>query len=155
MSATITRFLESHHIPYDMVEHTHAATSLQNAKAAHIDPHRVAKAVLLEGEDCMMVAVVPADRRVHLGKLAMDSGKPLHLAQENDAGRLFEDCEPGAIPPLTVAYGVEMIWDDSLLENPDLYFEAGDHRQLIHVRTEDLRPMLEDMPHGMISKRTI
>ncbi len=155
MSATITRFLEHRHIPYEMVEHMHTATSLQNAKAAHVDPHRVAKAVLLEGDDCMMVAVVPADRRVHLGKLAMDSGKLLHLAQESDAGRVFEDCEPGAIPALTVAYGVEMIWDDSLLEGPDLYFESGDHKQLIHVKTEDLRPMLENMPHGMISKQMI
>ena len=155
MSATITRFLESRHIPYEMVEHMHTATSLQNAKAAHIDPHRVAKAVLLEGDDCMMVAVVPADRRVHLGKLAMDSGKPLHLAQERVAGRVFEDCAPGAIPALTVAYGVEMIWDDSLLDSSDLYFESGDHRQLIHVKTEDLRPVLENMPHGMISKQMI
>ena len=155
MSATITRFLEHRHIPYEMVEHTYTATSLQNAKGAHVDPHRVAKAVLLEGDDCMMVAVVPADRRVHLGKLGMDSGKLLHLAQESDAGRVFEDCERGAIPALTVAYGVEMIWDDSLLEGPDLYFESGDHKQLIHVKTEDLRPMLESMPHGMISKRMI
>ena len=155
MSATITRFLEHRHIPYEMVEHMRTVTSLQNAKAAHVDPHRVAKAVLLEGEDCMMVAVVPADRRVHLGKLAVDSGKLLHLAQEGDAGRLFGDCEPGAIPALTVAYGLEMIWDDSLLEGPDLYFESGDHRQLIHVKTEDLRPVLENMPHGMISKQMI
>ena len=155
MSATIMRFMASHHIPYEVVEHAHAATSLQNAKAAHIDPHRIAKAVLLEGDECMLAAVVPADRRVHLGRLTADVGKQLHLAGENDAGRLFRDCEPGAIPALTLAYGVEMVWDDSLLESDDLYFEFGDHRQLVHVRTADLRPILENMPHGSFSKRMV
>jgi Ala-tRNA(Pro) deacylase len=31
-----------------------------------------------------------------------------------------------------MAYGTQTWLDDSLLSHPDVYFEAGDHRALVH-----------------------
>jgi prolyl-tRNA editing enzyme YbaK/EbsC (Cys-tRNA(Pro) deacylase) len=58
----------------------------------------------------------------------------LRLATEAKLKYLLKDCEPGAVPPLGAAYGLETVWDDSLLEQSDTYFEAGDHETLVHMK---------------------
>jgi len=46
-----------------------------------------------------------------------------------------------------------MVWEDGLLEQPDLYLEAGDHERLIHVETKYLREMLGEIPQRHFSKQ--
>ena len=45
-------------------------------------------------------------------------------------GALFKDCEFGAVPPLGLAYGMSTVIDDCLSEQPEIYFEAGDHDRI-------------------------
>ena len=64
---------------------------------------------------------------------------------------LFKDCETGAVPALSNAYGLKVIWDDQLKHASDIYIEAGDHEHLIHLRGEDFRHIMEKLPHSVIS----
>jgi hypothetical protein len=50
------------------------------------------------------------------------------------------------------AYGVETIWEDSLMAQPELYFEAGDHEHLVRVKAKDFIKLLPNCPHGQISR---
>ncbi len=143
----IERYLDEHLIPFDIVAHPHTQTSAETARAAGIDASRLAKGVLLEGHDCQMVAMIPADQEIHLGKLGLDHGVEFSLADEKSVGALFSDCEPGVIPGLPNAWGVEIVWDDALMAKPDIYLEAGDHERLVHVETRYLREMFDDAPH--------
>jgi Ala-tRNA(Pro) deacylase len=59
----------------------------------------------------------------------------------------------GAIPPIGLLYDIDTIVDDALLEQPEVYFEAGDHEQLIHMRSEDFRKLLGDATHAQMSHR--
>ena len=45
----------------------------------------------------------------------------LSLATEDELGRLFEDCELGAIPPIGAAYEVPVILDESVCGATDLF----------------------------------
>jgi Ala-tRNA(Pro) deacylase len=152
---TIQTYLAQHQTPFEVVSHRHTASSLRTAKEANIQPSCLAKAVLLEDDlehSHFIMAVVPATRRVELSKLSQRAGRLMHLATEEDAAALFADCEAGAIPPLGPAYGVETILDDSLMEQPDLYFEAGDHEHLVHLEARDLFRLLSDCAHGKLSR---
>lgn len=143
----IEEYLEAHDVPYELVFHKRAATSLDAAHAAHIDASRMAKAVLLEGDGCYLAALVPADREIRLGRLIPDYGPHVHLADESVISDLFADCDPGVVPGLPPAWGVETIWDEDLLAQPDVYLDAGDHVRLIHLETRYLKQLLRDMPH--------
>jgi Ala-tRNA(Pro) deacylase len=144
-------YLMDYRIPFDMLEHEPTATSLQTALAAGIEAGRLAKAVLLAGEDCMLAAVVPANQDVRLGQLAEDVGQRVHLADEATIRDMFSDCDPGTMPGLPNAWGLETVWDDALLAQPDIYLEAGDHRHLFHVDTRDLRHAFADLTHCRFS----
>lgn len=144
----IEEFLADLHIPYRVMCHKHSASSLQTAEQAGVAASQVAKAVLLEGDGCVLAAVIPADQEVGLGRLRYELGEYLHLADEATVQTLFADCEPGAMPGLPIVWGIETVWDDDLLANPDIYLEAGDHVRLIHVVTQDLRRALADLSHA-------
>lgn len=141
------QYLNERHIPFEMVSHPRAATSRQTAIAAGVDSHRLVKTVLLEAPDCYLAAMIPADEQVRLGRLSRDYGKDLSLAKEDAVRLLFDGCDPGAAPGLPIAWNVDMVWEDDLLAQPDLYLEVGDHERLIHVETKYLREMLGDTPH--------
>lgn len=143
----IETYLVEHQIPYEIVDHRHSATSLESAHAAHVDPRHLAKAVLLEADDCVLAAMLPADEEVRLGHLKWDFGERLHLAEEAMIRSTFSDCDPGTVPGLPTAWGVETVWDDDLLAQPDIYLEAGDHRRLFRVATSDLCRALPELSH--------
>jgi Ala-tRNA(Pro) deacylase len=146
------RFLDQHMIPFDLVAHPHSQTSAETARAAGIPPDRVAKGVLLNGVGCQMVAMIPANQEVHLGKLGLDHDVEFSLADEASVSHLFSECDPGVVPGLPNAWGVEMVWDDDLMAQPDIYLEAGDHERLLHIETRFLREAFGDAPHCHFSQ---
>jgi Ala-tRNA(Pro) deacylase len=100
--------------------------------------------VILEDDLGYVMVVLPSNRQVNLGELHRQLNRNLGLATESELGSLFTDCETGALPAMGPAYGLETVVDDLLAEQPDIYFEAGDHEQLIHVSAEAFQMLLGD-----------
>lgn len=148
----LKQYLDHEHVEYDVIDHPHTNTSLQTARCAHIPGDKLAKAVLLLDDAGYVLAVVPATHKVQLGKLHRNFHRYLRLADENDIHEVFDDCSIGAIPALGKAYNMDVIYDDSLNNCDDIYFEAGDHASLVHLSRDDFRTLLDKVPHGMISR---
>lgn len=125
------QFLDLRDVTYDLVEHPPTQSAMESATEAHIPPNRMAKAVLLETRDGPLLAVLPADRRIELADLRDDIGEKPQLADENEVSAIFIGCEPGAVPPM--GFGVPLIVDMHLSDEPEVYFEAGDHRSLVRL----------------------
>lgn len=152
IAATIADCLAAQDVDYDVLTHPHTATSGESAQAAHVPGSRLAKSVILEDEHGFLMVVLPSSRKLNLQELHRQLNRNLALATEHEFGKLFADCEIGALPPLGPAYGVETVIDDALAEQPDIFFEAGDHEQLIHVSTETFEALLGDtVQHGRFS----
>jgi Ala-tRNA(Pro) deacylase len=70
-----------------------------------------------------------------------------------DREAAFTDCDPGAVPPFGMAYGVETAVDDELLaRNPDVYVESGDHEQLLHMSRGQFTELMAASAHGHFSR---
>ncbi|OGA00908.1 MAG: hypothetical protein A3H35_12730 [Betaproteobacteria bacterium RIFCSPLOWO2_02_FULL_62_17] len=148
MAMKLANYLTAHPVPFDLVAHPHTRSSLQSARSMELAPGCLVKAVVLEDEnDRYLMAVLPASRRVNLGELRNCIGRMLRLADEVELRERFGDCDLGAVPPIGNAYGMETIWDDSLMTRPDLYFEAGDHETHVYLKTRDFVGLLEGARH--------
>lgn len=150
-ATTIRNYLDEHHVECDTMFHHHTATAWESAMAANVDIDCMAKAVMLGDERGLMMAVVPASRQLNIRQLRKATGRHLQMLSEREFAGRFPDCEVGAIPPIGQAYGMEVVWDDALAEQPDIYFEGGDHECLMHVRGRDFIDMVGDSRHGRIS----
>ncbi|WP_298728207.1 YbaK/EbsC family protein [uncultured Ferrovibrio sp.] len=150
IASSLQQYLERNHIYYEVISHPRSGTMRAAAHCAGLPEDAVVKAVLVEDDDGFMLAAVPASCNVELNKLAKVVNRPVDLATESDIATLFTDCEPGALPPVGAAYGVDVVVDDSLDDRYDLYFEGGDHCTLIHVKGEDFERLIPEARHASI-----
>lgn len=151
IAARLKQHLDGKGVRYDVVPHPHTTTSSLTAQAAHIPGTRVVKSVVVHHEMGYALALVPSTHRVELGSLQSVMDRRLGLATEREIASIFSDCEPGAVPPIGAAYGVPVVLDESLGEEPELYFEGGDHRSLIHVSGEAFRTLTQGAQHARFS----
>jgi len=136
--------LEAHSIAYELIPHPHTESSMVTAAAAHVPGDRLAKAVILRDGDDYLMAVVPSDYHVHLGALHRQLGREVGLATEPEVASLFPDCDEGAAPPVGAAYGLKAMVDKGLLGEPEVFFEAGDHENLVRVNGRDFTALQAD-----------
>jgi Ala-tRNA(Pro) deacylase len=149
IAITLKNFLDSKGVHYDVLHHPLSTHSSETAEAAHVPGGSLAKSVLMEDDNQeYLLAVLPTTHYVHINKLSNQLNRQLYLASEQEAAGLFADCEVGAIPALGEAYGLDTIVDDNLNNCKDIYIEAGDHENLIHLTRADFHRLMRHAKHG-------
>lgn len=143
ISSTLRDCLRDKGCQYDVVHHTPTFSTSETAEVAHIPGDRLAKSVLLADDRGYAVAVLPSTFQLRMTELWEQTGRHFTLARETDLRDVFKDCEMGALPPIGMAYGMKTYLDESLMLQPEIYFEAGDHEDLIHMRTDQFRDLME------------
>jgi Ala-tRNA(Pro) deacylase len=152
----LSQYLEHHGTHYEVCRHEHSRTSAETARMAHVPVNQLAKAVLLEDEQICVIAVLPADRSVMPHEVAQLLGRQeLRLVQERRLGELLEGCEPGAVPAVGMAWGMETVVDDELEQREVIYLEAGDHEQLLRLTQEQFHALMRGAKWGRISRMSM
>ncbi len=151
IARSLRRYLRARNIDYEITRHPASPSASRSAQAAHVAGERVAKSVVLHDDDGYVVAVVPSTHRLEFGTLRKLLDRRLDLAAEDELAALFGDCDIGAIPAVSAAYGLEAVVDESLAAQPDIYFEGGDHRSLVHVSGENFDRLMQGAKRGQFS----
>lgn len=153
IARTLNRFLNQHHIEYDLMSHTYSEGSINTAQCASIPANNLLKAVVFKDEDRFYtMAVLPSSHRVLRHTLNGIFGSPLKMVDEEELSIIFHDCKPGAIPSIGQAYGLRVIWEEEISENNDLWIEAGDHTHLIRIPRNAFLQIMDTSMHDKISK---
>jgi Ala-tRNA(Pro) deacylase len=152
IAPTLHRYMADRGIQYDLIPHEPAMTSLGAAHAGHIPSDRLAKGVMLSKGQDYMLAVMPASHHLRLSDLKTELGQELRLASEDEIVQVFRDCDRGAIPPVGSCYGIDVIIDDDMDRQQDIYFEAGDHATLVHMKGDEFARLNPQAQHGSFSQ---
>jgi Ala-tRNA(Pro) deacylase len=150
IAPTLKSYLDQN-VTYDLVKHDPTLSSLRTAQASHIPGGCLAKGIVLRTGDGYLLAVLPASRRIQLSDLNTLIGDDVHLADEQEVGRLFKDCALGAVPPIGKCYGLDVIVDDSIEEQPEVYLEGGDHETLVHMNQAQFARLMAGARHARFS----
>ena len=148
IAATLENYMTQHEIDYELLTHPHSGSSHETAVAAHVPEDHVAKAVVVRDAEAFFVVVIPADNWLKMETVNKALNRVLNLATEEEVAEIFNDCEPGAAPPVGEPYGIETLLDKSLTSLANVYFEAGDHEQLVHVNGENFMTLLSGARQG-------
>jgi Ala-tRNA(Pro) deacylase len=150
----IAPILQKHldrNVTYDVLTHDPTMSSSRTAQACHVSGERLAKAIVLRHDGRYLLAILPATHHVRLADLKTQIGDDVDLADEDEIKRLFPDCAPGAVPPVGECYELDVIVDDSIQAQPDVYLEGGDHTTLIHMDKEQFARLMAEARHGRFS----
>ena len=130
----VRRHLMEHGIAYEVTEHREAFTAQEVAAALHEPGARVAKVVMLLADGRLVMAVLAAPDHVSLSRArAAIGGKEVRLANEEEFGAAFPDCDLGAAPPFGGLYGMPVYLAHGLLAADTLVFPAGSHRHSMRL----------------------
>jgi Ala-tRNA(Pro) deacylase len=153
ISKTLQQYLEERGVEYEVLKHAPTPSSSQTAQASHISGTRIAKGVVLKDDKGYLLAVLPASHHIQFDALEQVLHRRLTLATEEETGELFSDCELGAVPAIGSAYGLDVVLDDSLSTEGEIYFEGGDHASLLHVGGGQLERLIPGAQHASFSRQ--
>jgi Ala-tRNA(Pro) deacylase len=143
-------FLSQNRVAHQVIQHPVAFTATSVAGAAHIPGKEMAKTVVVNLDGRLVLAVVPANRKVDLERLRQAAGAiRAELADEREFIADFPECEPGAMPPFGNLYGMPVFVEPHLAADKEIAFNAGTHTELIRMSYQDFErlthPKLVDM----------
>ena len=150
IAPTFQRYLDQNVI-YNVIAHEPTMTSMRTAQACRIPGDRLAKGVVLRDATGYMLAVLPATHHIRMRDLHLQFGNDVELAGEAEIDELFQDCVHGAVPPIGECYGLDMIVDDAIDGQGDVYLEAGDHETLVRLSHLQFAKLTADARHGRFS----
>jgi prolyl-tRNA editing enzyme YbaK/EbsC (Cys-tRNA(Pro) deacylase) len=148
----VTEYLETKAIPFEVLPHGAAFTAADEARSLGIDPHVVAKTLLVDTRWGRALAVVPGDRRADMDLVRDAVGDhAARLAGETEIIGAFPDHQLGALAPLGAMLDLPTYVDGDLLRHEYVVFAAGSRSVAVRVRSQDLF----DHEHVTASRLTI
>ncbi|MGQ3684347.1 MAG: aminoacyl-tRNA deacylase [Candidatus Loosdrechtia sp.] len=140
----LQEFLDTQGIKYITISHSRSFTAQETAESAHIPKKELAKVVVIKIEGKVAMAVIPASCRVDIDLLKKVVGSDkIEFANEREFKDLFTACEPGAMPPFGNLYGMDVYVTEELMENKEIVFNAGTHRELIRMAYKDFERLVK------------
>lgn len=136
-------FLDENNVKYVTVKHSSAYTAQEIAASAHVAGKKFAKTVIIKIDGKMAMAVLPASYQLNF-KLLHDifGTQQVTLATEAEFKYVFPDCEVGAMPPFGNLYDMEVFVAESLAEDDEIVFNAGNHTESIKLKYEDFERLV-------------
>jgi len=137
--AQVTEHLETHGVPFELIAHQQAYTSIDEARALGIDASEVVKTVAMRVAGGYALMAIPASCRLdmHLVQTAVGD-RHVRLATEQELLRDFPGFELGALPPLGSLLGAPLYVDQDVLQHETVVFAAGSQTESVQLRTADL-----------------
>jgi Ala-tRNA(Pro) deacylase len=135
MLRRLEEFLGTRGVRYELLKHPEAFTSQEEAAGAHVSGWTWVKTVVVKDPVGLALAVLPACCMADLDRVKGLIGRgEVRLATVEEMLAGFPGCELGAIPPIGPLWGIPTVMDESLVEQRDIVFPAGDHRTAIRLR---------------------
>ena len=152
LAPTLQKHLDQN-VTYEVITHDPTMSSTRTAQACRVSGDRLAKAIVLRRDGGYMLAVLPASHHIRLPDLRQQVGEDVKLADETEIERLFPDCAIGAVPAIGECYDLDLdvIVDDSIQEQPEVYLEGGDHTSLVHLSQAQFARLMSGARHGRFS----
>ena len=154
----LEQYFRENHVEYTLEHHPQAFTARGVAASEHVTPARVAKTVIIRADGKLVMVVLPASEDIYVPGLASALGAEyVRLADENEFGPTFPDCEVGAMPPFGNLYGLPVYVDATLGNFETIRFEAGTYTDTMCVKYVDfvrlVNPRVVDVgrPHEAMS----
>jgi len=138
----VIEFLEKAGVKYEVKEHKPTFSAQSMAAAEHEPGRFVAKPVIVKADGKYVMCVLSANLKIDLKALKKQmSAKSVELADEDQMGKLFGDCELGAEPPFGNLYDMPTIMDKALEKDDHILFQGGTHEKAISISMADYRKL--------------
>lgn len=145
---TVKSHLAAHPARYRVRVAQGGETPAGMARTAGVPEGSLARAVLLKTGELRLLAVFPANHELDLDALEQIFRRRFTPCTEQEIRSCFPDCEPGALPPFGLAYGVKTLVDLNLDRLDEVFFGTGVPGRFVRADIQDFRRLLGEAWRG-------
>lgn len=150
----LKELLEEAKVSYEVYNHPLAYTAQEIAAQQHFSGKEMAKVVMLEVDQRLIMGVVPGTRKVNLNNAKTSlAAKQVRLATEDEFISRFPECEIGAMPPFGNLFGLPVVVDPALEKDEYIYFNAGNHVQTVRLKYKDFMQLVRPQVARLVEER--
>jgi len=134
---TTKNYLDKKMARYDEIAHKTVYTAYDAAQTLRKELKEIAKSLLIATDKAYVIAVVPANMRIDLGKLKKAlQVKKVSIPNEKLMVKIFK-VKPGAMTAFGGLHKVEVWVDKSLLKTKDIILSAGSFTDSVRMKAKD------------------
>jgi Ala-tRNA(Pro) deacylase len=149
-------YLKKNGIRYSHSIHAPAYTARDVASAERMPAHNLVKTVIYFGDHGYGMLALPADYMVDFGEVRrLLALTEIRLATEAEMAALFPDEELGAMPPFGNWFNMPVLMDESIAAIEFMAFNAGTHRDVIHISVGDFHRIVNPLVAGFAVKEPV
>ena len=152
VASKLNHFIESKGISYQPLHHPRSEHFGHAIELANAVPELCVKAIPLIDKRGPAVAVIPFPAELDLDVINSTFKRQFQLLDVAHHGKLFRDCDEGALPALSMAYGLPVIVDIDLLENDYIFSASGCACTLLKMSGVVFRTAMMGAIKGRIAK---
>jgi Ala-tRNA(Pro) deacylase len=140
----LKEYLDKNKVKYILIKHSPAYTAQEIAESAHISGKNIAKTVIIKIDGKPVMAVLPANNLIDIDLLKDTIGAEyIELAGEKEFQDMFPGCEVGAMPPFGNLYDLPVYVAETLTNDEDIAFNAGNHTELLKMKYRDFSEIVK------------
>lgn len=134
----IKNLLDINKIPYKLIEHKPVFTSEDASKIRGSSLSLGAKALIMKADKKPIMIVVPGDKKIDTSLFKkLYSIKDLEMATKEEV-KTISGVEVGAVPPFGNLFKIPLYFDQTIVDNETVFFNAGSHSKSISMKGSDL-----------------
>jgi Ala-tRNA(Pro) deacylase len=151
----LKEILDKAKISYEVYNHALAYTAQEIAAAQHVSGNELAKVVMIEADDQLVMGVVRGNDKIDLHFVEESLGvRKARLATEDEFISRFPECEIGAMPPFGNLFGLKVYVDPALAKDEYIYFNAGNHAQTVRLKYKDFARLAQPQVARLVGERS-
>ncbi|EKE15454.1 MAG: hypothetical protein ACD_12C00012G0004 [uncultured bacterium] len=134
----IKNLLDKNKVSYKLIEHEPVFTSEEAAKIRGSSLALGAKALIMKADQKPIMIVVSGNKKVDTSIFKkLYKVKDLEMATKEEV-KIISGVEVGAVPPFGNLFKIPLYFDQTIVDNETVFFNAGSHSKSISVKGSDL-----------------
>lgn len=149
----LIKFLKKNKVKYTPVKHRTVYTAFDKAATFKVRPNIIGKTLILKIDKSLVVVLIPANKNLDKNKFKkVAKVKNLNFVSERIIKNKLKGVKVGAIPPFGNLWRLPTFIDESLINQPKIIVNGGDHNWSIKISPAALKKIIPDLIIGTFSK---
>lgn len=135
---TVEAYLRKANKKFEQISHKTVYTGYDLAQTLKRKLHEVGKALLVKADKAYVLVVLPASKRLDLGKLKKAlNAKSISLVPEKAMNTLMSASKTAAITAFGGLHKIQTVVDRGLLRTKDVFLQAGNFTDSVRMKVKD------------------
>ncbi|MFA4998911.1 MAG: YbaK/EbsC family protein [Candidatus Paceibacterota bacterium] len=149
----LVNFLDKSKAKYEVLEHKTVYTAFDKAKTLRVKENIIGKTLVVKIDKNYALVLVPANKNLDKDKFRKTAKvKSIDFVKEAWMKKNIKGAKIGAVPPFGILWKLPTFVDKSLLLQPKIIVNSGDHNFSLKLLSSSFKKLIPDFVSGQFSK---